>query len=83
MCECLRQAELGRLPRVVSIQNAYNLTNRTFEIGLSEVARRAKVPLLAYSPLAFGHLTGKHLDGVKRKERASRGFRPSGRATLR
>ncbi len=65
VCEWLRQAELGRLPKVVSIQDAYNLTNRTFEMGLSEVARRANVPLLAYSPLAFGHLTGKYLDGVK------------------
>ena len=65
VCQWLRQAESGRHPRIVSIQNAYNLINRTFEMGLSEVTRRENLPLLAYSPLAFGHLTGKYLDGVK------------------
>jgi len=58
-------AEQRRLPKIVSIQNAYNLINRTFEMGLSEVTRRESVPLLAYSPLGFGHLTGKYLDGAK------------------
>ncbi|MBO1326397.1 aldo/keto reductase [Acetobacter sp. TBRC 12305] len=53
------------LPRVVSIQNAYNLINRTFEIGLAEMALREKVGLLAYSPLAQGYLTGKYLNGAR------------------
>jgi aryl-alcohol dehydrogenase-like predicted oxidoreductase len=48
------------LPKIVSIQNAYHLMNRTFESGLSEVCHHAKVGLLAYSPLAFGFLTGKY-----------------------
>ncbi|MDP3537248.1 MAG: aldo/keto reductase [Azonexus sp.] len=52
--------ELG-LPRIVSTQNSYHLLNRTFETGLAEVCYREKVGLLAYSPLAFGHLTGKYL----------------------
>lgn len=52
-------------PRVVSIQNAYNLINRTFEIGLAEMALREKVGLLAYSPLAQGYLTGKYLGGAR------------------
>ena len=51
------------LPRIVSIQNAYNLLNRTYEIGLSEFQYREKVGLLAYSPLAFGALSGKYLGG--------------------
>eukprot|EP01037_Dinobryon_pediforme_P014328 gene14331-14451_t len=51
--------------RVVSIQNAYNLINRTFEIGLAEVAMREDVSLLAYSPLAQGYLSGKYLNGAK------------------
>ncbi len=56
-----RADELG-LPRVVSTQNAYSLLNRTFESGLAEVSpHREQVGLLAYSPLAFGHLTGKYL----------------------
>lgn len=46
----------------VTIQNPYNLLNRTFEIGLSEMAMREQVGLLAYSPLAFGLLTGKYHD---------------------
>jgi aryl-alcohol dehydrogenase-like predicted oxidoreductase len=65
LCQWLRQAEQRRHPKVVSIQNAYNLINRAFEMGLSEVTRRESLPLLAYSPLAFGHLTGKYLGGVK------------------
>ncbi|HYP57991.1 MAG TPA: aldo/keto reductase [Beijerinckia sp.] len=58
-------AETGRGPRVVSIQNAYNLLNRTFEIGLAEIAAREDVGLLAYSPLAQGYLTGKYQGGAR------------------
>ncbi len=61
--EFLRQAELQGLPRIVSIQNPYNLLNRSFEIGLAEMAIREQTGLLAYSPLAFGALTGKYLQG--------------------
>ena len=58
-------AEAKGLPRVQSIQNSYNLLNRTFETALGEVALREKVGLLAYSPLAQGYLTGKYLNGAK------------------
>ena len=57
-------AEQLGLPRVQSIQNPYSLLNRTFEIGLAEVALREQCGLLAYSPLAFGVLSGKYLDGA-------------------
>ncbi|MFP4616408.1 MAG: NADP(H)-dependent aldo-keto reductase [Thiohalorhabdus sp.] len=60
-----RMAEEHGLPRVVSVQNAYNLINRAFENGLDEVSYRENVGLLAYSVLAFGHLTGKYLDGAQ------------------
>ena len=60
--ECLRLAREKNLPRVVSIQNPYNLLNRSYEVGLAEFHFREKVGLLAYSPLAFGMLTGKYLD---------------------
>lgn len=63
--EFLRLAEAFDLPRVVSIQNPYNLLNRTFEIGLAEVAQREDCGLLAYSPLAFGVLSGKYLHGAR------------------
>lgn len=59
--EFVRLADEFGLPRVVSIQNPYNLINRTFETGLAEIAFRENMPLLAYSPLAFGHLSGKYL----------------------
>ncbi|NLR76113.1 NADP(H)-dependent aldo-keto reductase [Leeia aquatica] len=58
----VRLAEQYDLPRIVSIQNAYSLVNRSFESALAEVADRERVPLLAYSPLAFGALSGKYLD---------------------
>lgn len=64
LSEYLRLARDKGLPRVASIQNAYNLLNRTFEQGLSEFALREDVGLLAYSPLAGGNLTGKYLGGV-------------------
>ncbi len=59
----LHLAEQHGLPRVVSIQNPYSLLNRTFEIGLAEVSHRENVGLLAYSPLGFGVLSGKYLNG--------------------
>ena len=55
--------QLG-LPKVVSIQNAYNLINRVFDSALAETCRRENVGLLAYSPLAFGLLSGKYLNGA-------------------
>ena len=56
--------ELG-LERIVSVQNPYSLLNRTYEIGMAEIAHREGIGLLAYSPLAFGVLSGKYLDGNK------------------
>jgi aryl-alcohol dehydrogenase-like predicted oxidoreductase len=61
----LRCAEAGSGPRLVSIQNAYHLLNRQFELGLAEFAFREQVGLLAYSPLAQGFLTGKYLHGAQ------------------
>ncbi|NBC12141.1 MAG: NADP(H)-dependent aldo-keto reductase [Gammaproteobacteria bacterium] len=69
----LELAERHGLPRMVSIQNPYSLLNRTFEIGLAEVAIREQCGLLAYSPLAFGALSGKYLNGQRP---------PKGRLTL-
>ncbi|RKF12808.1 NADP(H)-dependent aldo-keto reductase [Alginatibacterium sediminis] len=59
----LHLAEKHNLPRIVSIQNPYNLLNRSFESSLAEISHRENLPLLAYSPLAFGVLSGKYLDG--------------------
>lgn len=53
------------LTRVASIQNAYNLLNRTYEMGLAEMGLREDIGLLAYSPLGQGYLTGKYLDGAR------------------
>jgi aryl-alcohol dehydrogenase-like predicted oxidoreductase len=59
----LQLAEAHGLPRMLTVQNPYNLLNRTFEIGLAEISHREDVGLLPYSPLGFGVLTGKYLDG--------------------
>jgi len=69
----LHLAETRGWPRVVSIQNPYNLLNRSFEVGLAEMAIREQVGLLAYSPLAFGLLSGKYENGAQP---------PKGRLTL-
>ena len=60
----LRAAEEKGLPRIASIQNAYSLLFRPFEIGLAEMAIREDVGLLAFSPLAMGALSGKYLGGA-------------------
>lgn len=61
VAEFVRCAEQLGLPKIVSVQNAYHLLNRTFESGLAETCHHTGVGLLAYSPLAFGWLTGKYL----------------------
>jgi aryl-alcohol dehydrogenase-like predicted oxidoreductase len=64
----LQLAKKHKLPRCVSIQNPYNLLNRTFEIGLAEIAMREKAGLLAYSPMAFGLLSGKYHKGLAEED---------------
>ncbi|MFK7865815.1 MAG: NADP(H)-dependent aldo-keto reductase [Alphaproteobacteria bacterium] len=63
--EYLNLAKEHNLPRVQSIQNPYNLLKRDFEIGLAEMACRADIGLLAYSPLAMGVLSGKYLNDAR------------------
>jgi len=65
LSEYLRLAREKGWPRVASIQNPYSLLNRSFEVGLAEFAHREQVGLLAYSPLAFGVLSGKYLGGAR------------------
>ncbi len=61
---CLHHAEVRGLPRVHSVQNAYNLLNRLYEQGLAEISLREEVSCLPYSPLGGGCLSGKYLDGA-------------------
>ncbi len=61
----LHVAEQQGLPRVVTVQNPYSLLNRTYEVGAAEVSWREHCGLLAYSPLGFGVLSGKYLDGAR------------------
>jgi len=58
-------ADQQAMPRVVSVQNPYSLLNRSYEIGLAEVSIREQCGLLAYSPLGFGVLSGKYLNGAR------------------
>ncbi len=59
----LSESNNHNLTRCKTIQNAYSLLNRLFEVNLAEVAMRENIGLLAYSPLAFGVLSGKYLNG--------------------
>jgi aryl-alcohol dehydrogenase-like predicted oxidoreductase len=65
ICQWLKLAERHDLPRIASVQNEYNLLQRTFDLDLAELSHHEHVGLLAYSPLAAGALTGKYLDGNK------------------
>tara|TARA_B100000161_G_C33532551_1_gene406799 strand:- start:435 stop:1415 length:981 start_codon:yes stop_codon:yes gene_type:complete len=60
----LQLSENFGLPRMMSIQNPYNLLNRSYEVGLAEISIRDKIGCLAYSPLATGYLTGKYRNGA-------------------
>ena len=61
--------ELSRknLPKMITIQNPYSLLNRLFEVGNAEICIRENTGLLAYSPLGFGVLTGKYINGTASK----------------
>jgi len=65
----LETAKNENLIRPITIQNAYSLLNRTYEINLAEVSVREDIGLLAYSPLAFGVLSGKYLNGIPKNSR--------------
>lgn len=69
--EFVKCAEKSGLPKIVTVQNAYHLMNRNFETGLAEVCHHLQVGLLAYSPLAFGWLTGKYLADPNAKGRVT------------
>jgi aryl-alcohol dehydrogenase-like predicted oxidoreductase len=60
----LEESKYNNLPKIKTVQNPYSLLNRTFEIGNAEVCLRENVGLLAYSPLAFGRLSGKFMSGA-------------------
>ncbi|MCC5797354.1 MAG: NADP(H)-dependent aldo-keto reductase [Methylophaga sp.] len=60
----LSVARALQLPLIISVQNPYSLLNRTYEIGCAEISYRESVSLLAYSPLGFGVLTGKYVEGT-------------------
>lgn len=60
----IEESKYNGLPKIATVQNPYNLLNRTYEIGLSEISLRENVGLLSYSPLGFGRLTDKYIDGV-------------------
>ena len=59
----LEESKANDLPRMITIQNAYSMLTRTFEGDLAEIAMREKIGLLAYSPMAFGVLSGKYIKG--------------------
>ena len=65
----LQESEKHNLPKIATIQNPYSLLNRLFEVGLAEICLREKVGLMAYSPLGFGVLSGKHLSGIDANSR--------------
>jgi aryl-alcohol dehydrogenase-like predicted oxidoreductase len=60
----LELAKQHQLPKMITIQNAYSLLNRTFEGDLAEVSHRENIGVLAYSPMAFGVLSGKYIKGT-------------------
>ena len=64
----LKLNKVNNLPRIVSVQNPYNFLNRTYDVGMSEISMRENVGLLAYSPLAFGYLSGKYRNNEMPKD---------------
>ncbi len=60
----LEESKTNALPRMITIQNAYSLLNRVFEGDMAEITLREDIGLLAYSPMAFGVLSGKYIKGT-------------------
>lgn len=60
----LEESKTNNLPRMITIQNAYSLINRVFEGDMAEISLRENIGLLAYSPMAFGVLSGKYIKGT-------------------
>ncbi len=71
LMEFLRIAKEKDLPRVATLQNCYNLITRGMEFGMAEILYRENISLLAYSPLAFGHLSAKYIDDPSTQGRAT------------
>ena len=69
--EFMRCAKQYNLPHIATLQNAYNLLNRHIDFGMSEICYRENVSLLAYSPLGFGHLSGKYVENPDAKGRVT------------
>ncbi len=69
VCEFSHLSQQLGLPKVIAIQNAFSLVNRVFHLHLAEACRFNNLGLLAYSPLAFGLLTGKYLNGIPANSR--------------
>jgi len=67
----LEESKQKGLPRMITIQNSYSLIHRLFEIGLSEVCLKENIGLIPYSPMAFGVLSGKYLDGMPKDSRVA------------
>jgi len=65
----LEESKKHGLPKMITVQNPYNLLNRKDEIGLTEVLHREQVGLFPYSPLGMGTLSGKHLNGIQENSR--------------
>ena len=85
----LHESALSGKTRAVSVQNPYNLLNRSYEVGLAEISLREHIGLLAYSPLAFGLLSGKYRRKpwqpewrIARFERFTRYTKPQGFAAV-
>ncbi|TPN87621.1 aldo/keto reductase [Aquimarina algicola] len=68
MMRYVEEARKGA-PKMITIQNPYNLLNRKDEVGLTEILHRENIGLLPYSPLGFGMLTGKYLEGTPKNSR--------------
>lgn len=67
----LEESKQKGLPRMVTIQNSYSLLHRLFEINLSEICLKENIGLIPYSPMAFGVLSGKYLDGMPKDSRVA------------
>jgi aryl-alcohol dehydrogenase (NADP+) len=83
LCEFARVADENHLPRPVSVQNGYSLLARLFDGDPAEASRRLDIPLLAYSPLAMGQLTGKYLGGAMPPEARMVKLKPFGDRYMR
>lgn len=63
--DCSDLNEIQNILRIDSLQNSYNLLNRTIEKNILDYCKTQRISFISHSTLARGFLSGKYYEGFK------------------